>query len=879
MLYCFYITTKVNESMKKLVIGMLAHVDAGKTTLSEAMLYQSGKIKKFGRVDNKDAFLDNDPLERERGITIFSKQAILRWNDLEMTLLDTPGHVDFSAEMERTLQVLDYAILIISARDGVQPHTETLWKLLQRYHIPVFLFVNKMDLEDTNREFLMRSLKTRLSENCVDFSVSNGAFSEEIALCDEKAMEDYLEKGEVKREKIQTLISERKVFPCFFGAALRMEGVSELMTGLENYTVSPLYPEEFSAKVFKIAHDPSGNRLTYLKILGGSIKVKSLISYKTAEMDESLEEKIHMIRFYSGAKFETAEEATAGSICAVLGLTKTVPGQYLGDEKESFEPLLEPVIVYQVRLPKEIGKQEFLLKARLLEEEEPQLSIEWDSVTEEIYVHLMGEIQAEIFRRLVWERFGIEISYDEGKIIYKETILSPVEGVGHFEPLRHYAEVHLLLEPGEPGSGLVIESKCREEILDKNWQRLVLTHLMEKTHRGVLIGAQLTDVKITLIAGRAHVKHTEGGDFRQATYRALRQGLMKAKNVLLEPYYAFTLEIPADQIGRAISDIQNMSGTFSAPELVGEMAFLRGRAPVSEMRSYAKEVVTYTKGKGHLNCLSDGYAPCHNEAEVMDFYDYDPESDLANTPDSVFCSHGSGTIIKWNEVEKYMHVTSGVTFDTKDGIPHLMDVKVFKRNLNLDEKELEAIMEREFGPIKRRQYSTSAIMDIPKPTKETEKNKKEYFIVDGYNVIFSWEGLKRFSDENFDGARHMLMDILSNYRGYRECELVLVFDGYKVKGNEGERFDYHGIHVVYTKENETGDMYIEKLIEEIGKNDSVKVVTSDNLIQVAALRSGVLRMSANEFREEIDWVEKHIEQTIEERCKTGHFHPFEKIKN
>lgn len=864
--------------MKKLVIGMLAHVDAGKTTLSEAMLYQSGIIKKLGRVDNKDAFLDNDPLERERGITIFSKQAILRWNDWEITLLDTPGHVDFSTEMERTLQVLDYAILIINARDGIQPHTETLWKLLHRYHIPSFLFINKMDLEDTDREQLLRSLKARFSENCVDFSVLDEAFSEEIAFCDEKAMEDFLENGKVEKEMIRTLISERKVFPCFFGSALRMEGVSELIEGLKNYTFSPHHSPEFSAKVFKIAHDSSGNRLTYMKILGGALKVRTQISYRSIKTDENLEEKIHMIRFYSGAKFETAEEATAGSVCAVLGLTQTTPGQVLGNGKESFEPLLEPVIVYRILLPKEIGKQEFLLKARQLEEEEPQLSIDWDPVTEAIYVHLMGEIQAEIFRRLVLERFGIGISYDEEKIIYKETILSPVEGVGHFEPLRHYAEVHLLLEPGEPGSGLVIESRCREEILDKNWQHLVLTHLMEKTHRGVLIGAQLTDVKISLIAGRAHVKHTEGGDFRQATYRALRQGLMKAKNLLLEPYYAFTLEVPSDQIGRAISDIQNMSGTFSAPELFGETAQIRGRAPVSEMRSYAKEVVAYTKGKGHLNCLSDGYAPCHNEEEIVALYDYNPENDVENTPDSVFCSHGSGTIIKWSEVEKYMHVTGGVTFDAKDGIPHLMDIKLFRRNLNLDEKELEAIMEREFGPIKRRQYSTSAIMDIPKLHKEMGKEKKEYFIVDGYNVIFSWEGLKHFSDENLDGARHMLMDILSNYRGYRECELVLVFDGYKVKDNEGERFDYHGIHIVYTKENETGDMYIEKLIDEIGKNYAVKVVTSDNLIQVAAVRSGVLRMSSHEFREEIEWVKKQIDDAIEERCKVGHYRPFSSMK-
>ena len=864
--------------MKKLVIGMLAHVDAGKTTLSEALLYRTGKLRKLGRVDNKDAFLDSDPLERERGITIFSKQAILRTGKTEITLLDTPGHVDFSAEMERTLQVLDYAVLIISARDGVQPHTETLWKLLHRYHIPTFLFVNKMDLEDTDKDFLLRSFKAKLSENCVDFSGSEEDFSEEIALLDENAMEEYLENGAVSREKIVRLIADQKVFPCYFGAALRMDGVDEFLRGLDTYTAELSYPDEFSARIFKITRDQSGNRLTHLKITGGTLKVRSALSYFPSDGEEALEEKVNMIRFYSGAKFDAAEEASAGSVCAVSGLSKTKPGMVLGKTKRGFEPLLEPVIAYRILLPEEIGKQEFLQKLRLLEEEEPELRVVWDPVLQEISVHLMGEIQAEILKRQIDERFGVSIDYDEGKIIYKETILSPVEGVGHFEPLRHYAEVHLLLEPGEPGSGITVDTACREEVLGKNWQRLVLTHLLEKTHRGVLIGAQLTDVKVTLIAGRAHIKHTEGGDFRQATYRALRQGLMKAKNVLLEPYYAFTLEVPAEQIGRAINDIQSMSGSFLPPEAAGETAVIKGRAPVSEMRSYASEVMAYTKGKGKLSCLSDGYSPCHEEEKVIAAFGYDPESDLDNTPDSVFCSHGAGTVVKWNNVENYMHVSSGISFDEKNGIPSLLNVRVFKQNLNLDEKELEAIMEREFGPIKRRQYSKAAVMDLPKTAKEPPKNKKVYFIVDGYNVIFSWDGLKKFSEENFEGARHMLMDILSNYRGYADCELVLVFDGYKVKDNEGERFDYHGIHVVYTKENETGDMYIEKLIDEIGKNYAVKVVTSDNLIQVAAVRSGVLRMSANEFREEIEWVKKQIDDAIEERCKVGHYRPFSSMK-
>lgn len=860
--------------MKKLVIGILAHVDAGKTTLSEALLYETGKIKRLGRVDNKDAFLDNFLQERERGITIFSKQAMIKTDNSEITLLDTPGHVDFSSETERTLQVLDYAILVISARDGIQAHTETLWKLLKRYNVPTFIFINKMDLDGVCKDEILNSLRKELSDSCIDFKDENEEFFENISVCDEKLLENYLETGEIDTYDISKLINERKVFPCFFGSALNLDGVSEFIETIEKYTIEKQYGNEFGAKIFKIARDQQGNRLTYLKVTGGSLKVRSTVSYTDKSSSEIIEEKINMIRQYSGAKFESFDEVFAGSICAVLGFSKTYPGQTLGNNDEHFEPVLEPVLTYRIILPETVSARDFIQKLRQFEEEDPQLKVIWNEKLQEINVHLMGEIQAEILKSLIEERFGVAVEFGAGKIIYKETIANAVEGVGHFEPLRHYAEVHLLLEPGEPGSGIVIESNCREEILGKNWQRLILAHLTEKSHIGVLTGAQLTDVKITLIAGRAHVKHTEGGDFRQATYRALRQGLMKANNILLEPFYSFKLEIPIEQIGRAINDIKSMSGNVFSSDTMGDFSVITGRAPVSEMLFYAKDVMAYTKGRGKFSYLPDGYSPCHNADKIIEESNYDPESDLENTPDSVFCSHGAGTVVKWNEVEKYMHVTSGVDFSSENGIPSLIDVKIFRRNLNIDEKELEAIMEREFGPIRRKQYSETAYIDIPKNGKTIPVKKKEYLIVDGYNVIFSWDGLKRFSEENFEAARHMLMDILSNYCGYTKCELVLVFDGYKVKGNIGERFDYHGIHVVYTKENETGDMYIEKLINEIGKNYYVKVVTSDNLIQVSAVHSGVLRMSANEFKEEVSQVGKSIEKTIAEHCKKGYYRPF-----
>ena len=862
--------------LKKLVVGILAHVDAGKTTLSEALLYSTGRLKKLGRVDNKNAFLDNNEIERERGITIFSKQAVINTGKAAITLLDTPGHVDFSSETERTLQVMDYAILVISARDGVQVHTETLWKLLSRYNVPTFVFVNKMDLEDTDRIEIMKNLRKNLGEGCVDFSEKDEDFYENIALSDEMSMEKYMETGSLSTEEISVLIKERKVFPCFFGSALRLSGVSEFIEGIEEYTAVPEEKTEFGAKIFKISRDQQGNRMTFMKITGGSFRVRSVVSYKTKDSDEVIEEKANILRIYSGAKFDPVDEAPQGSVVAVLGFSKTYPGQGIGFEEAGFEPLLEPVLTYRIKLPDGISPAQFLPKLKQLEDEDPQLHIEWNEQLGGIYACLMGEVQEEILKRMISERFGVEIGLDEGKIIYRETIAEPVEGIGHFEPLRHYAEVHLVLEPGEPGSGITLETRCSEDTLDRNWQRLVLTHLAEKTHLGVLTGSPLTDVKITLVAGRAHIKHTEGGDFRQATYRAVRQGLMKAKNVLLEPYYSFRLEVPSEQIGRAINDIREMNGTFGSPETNGDMVEISGRAPVSTMRSYLKEVLSYTHGKGKLVCFSDGYSPCHNAEEVISEIGYDPEADVLNSPDSVFCSHGAGVAVKWSEVERHMHVSSGIDFSIENGIPLIPNVKVFRRNFSIDEKELEAIMEREFGPIRRKQYS-EAVLDRPKEYKSSAPKKKDYLIVDGYNIIFAWEGLKKLASENLDAARHILMDILSNYRGYTKCELVLVFDGYKVKGNYGEKFDYHEIHVAYTKENETGDMYIEKLVQDIGKNYNVKVATSDNLIQVAALRSGVLRMSANELREEIEFVNKQIQNAIETYGRKSFYRPFDNI--
>ena len=845
--------------MKQLVVGIMAHVDSGKTTLSEAMLYHAGAIKKLGRVDHKDAYLDTHALERQRGITIFSKQAMFSTENMDVTLLDTPGHADFSAEMERVLHVLDYAILVISGTDGVQAHTETVWRLLRRYHVPTFLFVNKMDLAGADKAAVLRDLRKNLSENCLDFTYGED-LSEELAMCDEALLERYMETGEITDGDIAALIRERKLFPCYFGSALKLDGVEEFLTGLDKFTLAPAYPSQFGAKVYKIARDAQGNRLTYLKITGGSLKVRTPLTY-IAQTGEMVEEKVNQLRLYSGAKFEPADAVEAGETCAVLGLTKTWPGQGLGCSEDASAPILEPVLSYRIALPAGVDVRLMLPKLQQLEEEDPMLHIVWNEHLQQIHAQLMGEVQIEILKSLIQERFDVAVEVDSGHIMYRETIANTVEGVGHFEPLRHYAEVHLLLEPLEQGSGLVFDTDCSEDVLDRNWQRLILTHLLEKQHVGVLTGSPITDMKITLIAGRSHPKHTEGGDFRQSTYRAVRQGLMQAESVLLEPIYSFRLEVPSNQLGRAINDIRSMSGTFQTPDDYGEMVTLTGTAPVSLMRSYQTEVAAYTRGRGKLSCALSGYAPCHDARKVIEEIGYDPESDVANTPDSVFCAHGAGFNVKWNEVHNYMHVDSGLKDRREADEP--LQPRVCTRNLNIDDKELEAIMEREFGAIKRPQYrSARQEMKLERMSRPTPERRKEYVIVDGYNMIFAWENLRPLAEMDLDAARQLLMDQLANYRAFKGCELVLVFDAYRVKGNQGSRFVHHDVHVVYTKENETGDMYIEKLANSIGQNFMVKVATSDALIQLSALRSGVLRISAKEFEREVGDILKQIEDVI-----------------
>lgn len=842
------------EQTKKTNIcaGLLAHVDAGKTTLSEAMLYVSGARRTLGRVDHRDAFLDTHALERQRGITIFSKQALLSTGELNITLVDTPGHVDFSAEAERTMPILDCAILVISGTDGVQAHTLTLWRLLQRYGVPTFLFINKMDLPGTDRGALLKQLQTQLSAGCLDFQVPEEELFEAAALCDEALLETYLHDGIVTRGNIRGLIAGRKVFPCVFGAGLRLDGVEDLLSVLDAYAPRPERPAEFGARVFKISRDAQGNRLTWMKITGGSLKVRSLIPYTTAK-GEKTEEKAAQLRVYSGEKFTAAEEVTAGCCCAVTGLTATFAGQGLGTEQNAGAPILEPVMTYRVNLPGGTDPAAALPKLRQLEEEDPQLHVLWDSRLSKIHVQIMGRIQLEIIRSLVLERFGMDITLDSGRIFYKETIENTVEGVGHFEPLRHYAEVHLLLEPLPGGSGLVLDTVCPTDVLDVNFQRLVLTHLEEKIHLGVLTGAPITDMKITLLVGRAHLKHTEGGDFRQATYRALRQGLMQAKSVLLEPWYDFVLTLPTEQVGRAITDIRAKSGKFDAPEPVGTMSTLRGTVPASELQDYADQVAAYTQGRGRLQISLRGYEPCHNAEAVIAEAAYDPEADLENTPDSVFCAHGAGFTVKWNQVREYMHLDSGLKSDRS------AEPTVVTRNLRIDDKELEAIMEREFGPVKRPLYR--APENRPATEKLTIKPpRQQCLIVDGYNIIFAWPELAETAKSDLEAARRQLMDALSSYAGFKKLHLVLVFDGYKVKSNPGERTKFHNIQVVYTKENETGDQYIETLAAQFGGNYAVRVATSDNLVQISSLRSGVLRMSARELREEVELARKEMKK-------------------
>ena len=856
----------MESTRKQIVLGILAHVDSGKTTLSEAMLYRAGVTRRLGRVDHKDAFLDTDALEKARGITIFSKQALLTAGDTDITLLDTPGHVDFSTETERTLQVLDYAVLVVSGTDGVQSHTETLWRLLRRYHVPTFVFVNKMDLPGMERQELLAQLNRRLGEGFVDFGAEQADRDEALALCDENLMGRVLDAGQLQDADLIPAIARRHVFPCWFGAALKLEGVDALLDGLDRYTRPAPALEAFGAKVFKVSQDEQGARLTWLRVTGGELKVKAQL---TGEADgEPWAEKANQLRLYSGAKYTLAEAIGPGQVCAVTGLTKARPGEGLGAERDSDLPVLEPVLSYQVLLPEGADVHAALGKLHRLEEEEPQLHVVWNETLGEIHVQLMGEIQLEVLRSLLAERFGLAVEFGPGGILYKETITEPMEGVGHYEPLRHYAEVHLKLEPLPRGSGMQFAADCREEVLDKNWQRLVLTHLEEKQHLGVLTGSPLTDVKITLIAGRAHLKHTEGGDFRQATYRAVRQGLMLAKSQLLEPWYAFRLEVPAENIGRAMSDIQRMEGSFDPPESGEETAVLTGFAPVSTMRSYPMEVVSYTRGRGHLSLTLDGYRPCHNAQEVIAAIGYEPEHDLDNPADSVFCAHGAGFVVPWDQVRSHMHVDSGWGKSTRPeqeaAVPQRRAM-AYRATLEED-AELLKIFERTYGPIKRDPLAAFRPVqkrERPDFAAEQWEIAPEYLLVDGYNIIFAWDELNALSKESLDAARHKLMDILCNYQGFQKCVLILVFDAYRVPGSPGSIEQYHNIHVVYTKEAETADMFIERVTHEIGRNRRVRVATSDGMEQIIILGHGALRVSARMFHEEVQNVEKQIRALVQ----------------
>ena len=915
--------------MKHITIGILAHVDAGKTTLSECMLYLSGRIRKLGRVDHKDAFLDTYELERERGITIFSKQAELETGNLGITLLDTPGHVDFSAEMERTLQVLDYAILVINGADGVQGHTRTLWGLLKRYQIPTFLFINKMDQVGTDKEKVLDDLQNRLDEACIDFTERSEEFFDSLAMCDEEAMEEYLESEKVEEDTIAEMIGMRKVYPCYFGSALKIEGVQEFMDGMADYiekneqwtekgehgkteayrksdqktgrkdsgALNEKDISEFGAKVYKISRDSSGSRLTHLKVTSGVLKVKDILNGyagKKSSMNESdtsevsekstlgkeadrWEEKVNQIRIYSGEKYEMVQEAEAGMICAVTGLNYTYPGEGLGIEADSEAPALEPVLSYKIELPEGCDVHKMLGNLRILEEEDPMLKIVWNEELGEIHAKLMGAVQIEILKSLIKDRFGVEVEFDTGNIVYKETIQNTVEGVGHFEPLRHYAEVHLKMEPGERGSGIVIGTDCSEDMLDKNWQRLILTHLLEKEHRGVLTGSVITDMKITLTAGRAHLKHTEGGDFRQATYRAVRQGLMQAESLLLEPYYDFQLEVPSGMIGRALTDIQRMNGEAGTPQTEGEMTTIEGYAPVAAMRDYQMEVNAYTRGQGHLTCTFRGYEPCRNAEEVIENIAYDPERDTENPTGSVFCSHGAGFNVSWDKVPEYMHLENQLEKERA-----LEEAKRQSRQIErqapraartpkvyskAEEKELEEIFIRTYGKVEKKGGLTPQTYESEYAKKQRKKEEavQEYLLVDGYNVIFAWEELKELAKVSIEAARDKLMDILCNYQGYKKCVLILVFDAYKVEGYTLEIQKYHNIHVVYTKEAETADQYIEKVVHHIGRKYHVTVVTSDGVEQVITMGQGGTRISSRDFLEEIEYTKKLIAEDNEKQ--------------
>ena len=921
---------QANETkpIKHICAGLLAHVDAGKTTLSEGILYLTGGLRKLGRVDHGDAFLDNFALERSRGITIFSKQAVFPLGETEVTLIDTPGHVDFSAEMERALWVMDYAVLVVSGADGIQGHTETLWRLLKAYRIPTFIFVNKMDQDGTDREALLQELKKNLDDGCIAFDslrlpqetgtkgsaagvenardealISAGSedILEEIAMCDEDVLEAYMETGDIRKSDVIRLIGERKIFPCYFGSALKLSGVETLLAGLEQFTRMPEYPDEFAAKVFKISRDEQGSRLTHIKITGGSLKVKTSFGEK---------EKVDQIRVYSGAKYGMQDVAEAGTVCALTGLSETAAGQGLGEEKDLEAPLLEPVLSRSVILPEGTDVPKALRQLKQLEEEDPLLHIVWNSRLEEIQMQLMGEVQTEVLKSMIAERYQMDVEFGAGRIMYKETIADTVTGVGHYEPLRHYAEVHLRMEPGERGSGLVFGTDCSEDNLDGNWQRLILTHLMEKEHPGVLAGMPITDMKITLTAGKAHLKHTEGGDFRQATYRAVRQGLMQAESVLLEPWYVFRLELPAEQVGRAMADVQKRYGTFEAPLMEGERAVLSGRAPVSEMLDYPAEVQSYTGGRGRLALRLEGYYPCHNQEEVLADIGYDSEGDVDNPSGSIFCSHGAGFFVPWDQVPDYMHIKEKIPdiTDSADGGEanafvrgknEIMEEKKDARDSGvtyassyIEDKELEAIFLREFGSKKQQEdryrgyrktsgraagtsgsrsslgsgtskYSGAA------GTLSGRNEEKQYLLVDGYNIIFAWDFLKELAEVNLEAARGKLMDILCNYQGFSGVTLIVVFDAYKVKGNPGEIFKYHNIHVVYTKEAETADQYIEKTTHELGHKHQVTVATSDSLEQVIVMGQGARRLSASDFREEVEQAEQEIRRINRERRQNG----------
>ena len=851
--------------MKQLVLGILAHVDAGKTTLSEALLYRTGAIRDLGRVDHKNAHMDTHALERARGITIFSRQARMTLGDTAVTLLDTPGHVDFSAEMERTLQVLDYAVLVISGTDGVQAHTQTLWQLLRRYRVPVFVFVTKMDLPGAERAALMDDLRAHLSGACVDFTDPD---PEQIALCDEAALEQYLDTGALPDETVRALIRGRKLFPCLFGSGLKLTGVDELLAALTRYAVPPDYPAEFGARVYKIMRDAQGNRLTCLKVTGGQLRVRTPLTYLPRGADTPVQEKVNAIRLYSGEKFETAETVPAGGVCAVQGLTQTYPGQGLGSAAASMPPSLEPVLTYRIGLPPDVDARAFLPRLRELEEEDPQLHIVWDEALREIHVQLMGTVQIEVLKSLIRERFDVDVQVDSGRILYQETIAAPVEGVGHFEPLRHYAEVHLLLEPAERGTGLTFDTSCSEDVLDRNWQRLILTHLAEKCHRGVLTGAPLTDVKITLLAGRAHVKHTEGGDFRQATYRAVRQGLMQAESVLLEPFYDFRLELPPECVGRAMTDLAAMGGSADAPETVGGEAVLTGFAPVKGLRSYAREVAAYTRGRGRLSCTLRGYEPCADAENVIAAIGYDPERDAENPTGSVFCEHGAGVYVPWNEVKARAHVPCVLQEHPTEAAEPMPTRSRASSGSAAEDKELLAIFESTYGKVERRAFEPKraparTALDETRYNIKNQKTGPEYLLVDGYNIIFAWDALKKLAAQDVAAAREALAGILANYRGWRRCEIILVFDAYKVKGNPGSMEKKNGIYIVYTKEAQTADSYIERATYDLGKNHRVRVATSDNMEQVIILGHGALRISARAFEEEVAEAEGQISDLIE----------------